>query len=387
MTTAFTAVDDDALAKCVACGLCLPHCPTYRITGFDSHSPRGRIALVGAVRDGRLPLDGSVIESLESCVQCMGCLPACPSGVRYDEIIHPVIEELARRSRTQRAWRSFVLMPLGRPRTLRMLTRIAAVAQRIHALPKRLAVPTLRLRLVGPRRKTWGGERPAVELFAGCVMSAWFGDVHKDTVAVLWAMGYDVKVTDEALCCGALHSHAGLSRRAESLLGRVRRNVSSSGRLVVNSAGCGAHLAASGFGVVDIMSFLEENVEKLPEERHGEGRERVMVHDACHARNLLQSHMSTHRVLSRWYEVASVADDGLCCGAGGAYSLMRPDEARSMVARKFDAMTSSGLGNVRLIASGNPGCTGHMTANLPPGLADTAIVHPIQLVARMLGGA
>ena len=101
-STHFFDVDETDLVSCVSCGLCLPHCPTYRISGRDEFSPRGRISLVNAVRSGELELTDAVASALESCVQCMGCLPACPSGVRYDRIIEPVMAQLAAQSLRRR---------------------------------------------------------------------------------------------------------------------------------------------------------------------------------------------------------------------------------------------------------------------------------------------
>ena len=383
MTTNFSTIDDDLLAKCVSCGLCLPHCPTYRVTGLDSHSPRGRIALVAAVRNGQLELDSGIRESLDSCVQCMGCLPACPSGVRYDEIIHPVVDELTRISRLRRVGRSVLLSPLGRPRTLRALTRIAAVAQRLGLLPRRVAAPKLRVSTRRRRQSPETNLRPSIELFTGCVMGAWFNDVHKASIQVLSSLGYEVSMTDESLCCGALHSHAGLVRRAGKLLRRVSRQADSS-PLIINSAGCGAHLATNGVAVADIMSFLEDHIDELRSTGSNAARESVLVHDACHSRNVLGTHLAAQRVLSLWYDVVPIPDDGLCCGAGGAYSMVHPSEARAIVERKFAAVISGGLDGIRLLSSGNPGCTGHMAAHLPPKLAQLEIMHPIELVARKI---
>lgn len=393
MTTApFSRVDADDLASCVACGLCLPHCPTYRTTGSDAHSPRGRIALIAGVRDGSLDLDEGVKEAIDTCVQCMGCLPACPSGVRYDRIIAPAVEELTARRARSRIRRSLTLIPLGRPRLLRLLTFIATLAQRLHVLPRRLGLPRLSFGRAHTSRRIEGtGER--VLIFSGCVMDAWYGDVHRDTHDVLTAMGFDANFSDPALCCGALHSHAGLSARAAGLGERVMASLSGA-TLVVNSAGCGAHLRAS-FGdvagrptkVVDVMEFIDSNIERLsavcppvPEQ----AREPVVVHDACHLRNLQGVHLAAHRVLARYHRVIPIPDEGLCCGAGGAFAIEHPDVAREIVERKYVAVETVVDPEANYISSGNPGCIGHLAANKPQSLSRMSVVHPVQLVARML---
>lgn len=391
----FAAVNADDLASCVACGLCLPHCPTYRTSGDDAHSPRGRIALIAGVRDGILDLDRGVTEALDTCVQCMGCLPACPSGVRYDRIIAPAIDELTERRRTKRLRRTITLFPLGKPSLLRFLTFLAAISQRLGLAPRRLGLPRLPLRTTARRPSSIALEptKEPVILFSGCVMDAWYGDVHRATYEVLTSMGYSVTFSDPALCCGALHTHAGLSAAAARFDRRVRSELSGA-TIVVNSAGCGAHLrdvfsvdGTAHAKVVDVMEFIDENIERLVtvcKTASGTTRERVVVHDACHLRNIQGTHLSTHRVLAHFFDPVPIPDEGLCCGAGGAFALEQPAVARGIVERKYEAVRSVVDSSARFLSSGNPGCLGHMTANKPSDLARLELVHPVQLVARML---
>lgn len=383
----FAAVDAEDLASCVSCGLCLPHCPTYRITGDDSQSPRGRIGLVAAVRSGDIALDDGVRDALESCVQCMGCLPACPSSVRYDRIITPVIDDLAAKSSRKSLVKRLFFAPLTRPRLLRAITVVANVAGRVHLVPKRFPVPpvgsaTRRLRLPATATKPRGD----VVLFRGCVMDAWYPQVHQATIDVLDRLGYNVKLSDPSLCCGALHAHAGLATRASTLTSRVDEAFPGA-TLVVNSAGCGAHLArhAENMGeVVDVMEFVSRHLDEATFAPAAHAKDAVVVHDACHLRNIQGTHLAAHRVLGLFYEVRPIPDEGLCCGAGGAYAIEHPKAAELIVERKNNAIQSVIDDKVRYLASGNPGCAGHLQSHRPASWGSVEIVHPIELVARAL---
>ena len=388
-STHFFDVDETDLVSCVSCGLCLPHCPTYRISGRDEFSPRGRISLVNAVRSGELELTDAVASALESCVQCMGCLPACPSGVRYDRIIEPVMAQLAAQSLRRRLLRSLTLMPLGRPHLLRLASRMAFVAQKTGLLPSRLGLPQMRWRRrpTAARHASAHGtatDRPVVELFVGCVMNEWYSDVHEASIAVLEDLGYDVITSDPRDCCGALHRHAGLVKRAEAF---EHRFSSRDGEipLLVNSAGCGAHLATLTSRARDLMTFVDDALSNRvwPHDERVPGH--VVAHDACHSRNLLGSHVAAHRAMSRFVEVSALPDDGLCCGAGGAYSLSHPDEASRLAERKFDAVRSVLRADTFCVSSANPGCTGHLISHRPGDVDHLRVLHPIQIVARGMG--
>jgi glycolate oxidase iron-sulfur subunit len=386
-TPPLAAVNEDLLVSCVSCGLCLPHCPTYRLTGLDSRSPRGRIAIITSVRQGDLELDAESVDALDSCVQCMGCLPACPSGVRYDEIIAPVMVELAHRRRAKSVAKRLFLFPLGRPRILRALTKIGAIGQRLHLVPARLSLPPLTFLRRPPFSTDVGergnGEAEHVKIFVGCVMDAWFGPAHEATIRVLAALGYSVELTDPSMCCGALHRHAGIEDVAATFEGTCRREFD--GDVVVfNSAGCGAQLSHFVDGAVDVMTLLARNIDRL-RTLATPSDETIAIHDACHSRNLLRNHEDTHLVLGSLYRAVPLPDEGLCCGAGGAYSFDHPDLSLGILERKYAAI--SAVGPVSRLASGNPGCTAHIQAHVPSELARLRVVHPIELVAERLSTA
>src|SRR5215470_6045995 len=85
---------------CVHCGFCLPACPTYLLWGREADSPRGRIFLMKAALDGRASIDAGFTQHIDACLGCMSCVTACPSGVKYDQLIEatrPDVEAHANR--------------------------------------------------------------------------------------------------------------------------------------------------------------------------------------------------------------------------------------------------------------------------------------------------
>ncbi|NNE96107.1 MAG: 4Fe-4S dicluster domain-containing protein, partial [Acidimicrobiales bacterium] len=206
-------LDPDDLNSCVQCGLCLPHCPTYRVTGDEAMSPRGRIHLMREVHLAGAPVTGEVIRSFETCVQCRGCEPACPSGVPYGHLMERTRETLADAGEITPRWQRIAMMPLANPRLLQVGSRLLAVAQRLKLVPGRFGLSTIIPLRQDPLR-TSGRD---VLMFTGCVMDAWQRDVHLAGQRVLEAAGFGVMPTgDLAPCCGALHSHAGLAANTRS---------------------------------------------------------------------------------------------------------------------------------------------------------------------------
>lgn len=374
-------LDDRDLASCVACGLCLPHCPTYRVTGDESASPRGRIAAMRAVQWQGAPMDDSFREFMDLCVQCRGCEVACPSAVPFGRLM-----EGARQAVGQPWWRRLGYRVLGRHRLLLALSAVLAVAQRLRLVPRRLGLPRIPLRqqpLVASGTDVW--------LFTGCVMDAWMRDTHAAVKRVLEATGAGVALPGEgAACCGALHVHAGLQDEARRLARRTMAALPGDAPVLVDSAGCGATLKDYGHllgteeaarfaaRVQDVHEWLAGRMDRLPAAFAGERPVgRVAVQDPCHLRHVQGAHQHVRTVLAPYAEVVELDDDGLCCGAGGAYSALHPGLAGDIRLRKVAAIGRAGA---PVVASANPGCAMHLAA------AGLTVCYPLELVDRVLHG-
>jgi glycolate oxidase iron-sulfur subunit len=416
-------VDEDELVACVACGLCLPHCPTYRTTGLETLSPRGRIAAMRAVELEGAPMDEAFTRSMETCVQCRGCEAACPSGVPFGRLMEGTRAAMhghlprgsghlprgnghlpKTRSPLRRVaeWWGYVVV-LPRHGLLVALTWLILVGQRLHVVPRRFGIPRLSARSLRTPLEVDGapGETPDVYLFPGCVMDAWQRHVHRDALRVMRASGARPGLPGRGGdCCGALHVHAGRVNEARRLARRVMASMPGDAPIVVDSAGCGAamkdygHLVGTPEAVAfaaRVRDFSEWLTARPPLPLRDTGRAAV-VQDPCHLRHVQHAEAAVRRVLAPAYRLSDTADDGLCCGAGGAYSALEPALAGEIRDRKVAAIraaargtdsprgdgASRDTGRGPLVVSANPGCAMHLAA------AGLEVKHPAELLAAAL---
>ena len=380
---------DDELATCVSCGLCLPHCPTFRVTGEESASPRGRIAAMRAVQREGAPLDDAFVGFMDACVQCRGCETACPSGVPFGRLMEGTRHALAASGRSVPWWQRIGYRVLGHHRVLLAGSTALALAQRARLVPRRLGVPALPL-----RRRRLASTGHDVWLFTGCVMDAWQRDVHVAAARVVAAVGVTFALPGPgAACCGALHVHAGLTDEARRLAERTMAAMPGEAPILVDSAGCGAalkdygHLVGTPDAVAfsarlrDIHEWLAERVDRLRAPAAGWVRPTVIVQDPCHLRHVQRAHLSVRTALAPYADVVELDDDGLCCGAGGAYSALHPATATEIRDRKLASIErarSAGGAAARsaVVVSANPGCAMHLAA------AGVAVRHPVEIIAE-----
>lgn len=334
-----------------------------------------------AVHFDDAPISDDFVHFMETCVQCRGCEPACPSGVPFGQLMEGTRDTLATQDRMTPWWQRLGYRVLGHHRPLLVGSTLLAVAQRLRLVPKRMGLPRLAVRR-GPAPVPTGGD---TWLFTGCVMDAWQRETHRNTAKVLSSLGVTYLIPGSGgSCCGALHVHAGLTDEARALAERVIRSMPGDAPIVVNSAGCGAalkdygHLVgtdeAKAFGarVRDASEFVAPLVDRLPVRRR---LGPVTVQDPCHLRHVQRAHLPVRTVLSAVADVVELDDEGLCCGAGGAYSTLQPELAGQIRDRKLAAIERAGP---QVVASANPGCAFHLAA------AGVVVKHPMDLLAEAL---
>jgi glycolate oxidase iron-sulfur subunit len=412
---------------CVHCGFCLPACPTYALDGDENDSPRGRIHLAAQVAAGVAELDADVAGHFDACLGCLACVPACPSGVRYDRIIEqvrPMVEQAPYGRHRQRGIRALIfglfphpgrlrLAALGgvlyRRTGLRALVRGAGLLRRfpkLDALDRLMPAVTAKgaYRRVPELTQGTAPVRASVLLLTGCVQQVFFGDVNAATLRVLAADGVTVVAPRKQSCCGALSLHAGrveeARRYARALIDDFEAaGLASADGVVVNVAGCGSTLkeygelladdpryarraAAFAATVRDVTELLAELGPRAP--RHPLPA-RVAYHDACHLAHGQGVRRQPRDVLRAIPELELVepAESGFCCGSAGIYNLVQPANAGELGRRKANRLRETGAGAV---VTGNPGCQLQIQRHLGETGAALPVLHPVQVVDAAITG-
>ncbi len=394
------APSPDDLNSCVACGLCLPHCPTYVLTGDETASPRGRIAAMRAVQEGRAEVDDTFASYMDLCLVCRACEDVCPSHVPFGRMMERARSQVEpHRSRRSRLVRTLGLdVILARPRLLGLATALQPLAspfmgRRVRRL---LPAPSRRLHRLPRRADPPPGtaRRGTVAMLTGCVQDRWFRGVNEATIRVLTRGGWRVIVPRAQRCCGALHAHNGHLDAARSLAKRNASAFAGVDAIVVNAAGCSAHMKSykeltddiSMPPVLDLMEFLYD--QRLASDRAPVGGKprRVAYHDACHALRAQGIRKQPRALLGAipGLEVVDIPNGDRCCGAAGIYNVTQPEMADALMRRTVEAVVSTGC---TVVASANPGCTMQLRAGARALGVRLEVVHPVELLDRAYEGS
>ena len=376
------------LDPCTHCGFCLPTCPTYALWQEEADSPRGRIHLMGGLEDGSIPLTDTTVRHLDRCLDCMACVSACPSGVRYDLLIEQARELVEdEHERTSDEWlvRALAFSTVPHPRRLRALLPLARLGRRLP-LPRslrpfaELAPPWRSSEQPPPVTPPAGTRRLRVGLLTGCVPRVLFGDVNAATARVLAADGCEVLAPRGQGCCGALHLHAGRREEGRARARRLERVFLEAGAdvLAVNAAGCGSHLKDAGLDlpVRDVSELLAELGPRAP---RFPLQLRVALQDACHlahAQGIREQPRAALRGVPG-LELAEPAEQAICCGSAGIHNLTQPQAARELGDRKARHVLDTAPD---VYAAANPGCLVQVAAALRRAGRPLPALHPVELV-------
>ncbi|MFE4241362.1 (Fe-S)-binding protein [Peribacillus butanolivorans] len=392
-------MNEDELLNCMRCGFCLPHCPTYIESGLkESHSPRGRIALMKAVTDGLIEPDEDVERSLSLCLGCRACEPVCPSGVKYGHLLEEardIIHQNKKHSLPVKAIRKAAFNGLF-PHQERMqnMTSLLGFYQRsglqyiarktgvLSILPDNLATMEKVLPKVPKKSemKNRPTELPAignpvkkVAFFSGCLMDTMFLDTNKATLKLLQLAGCEIVIPKAQACCGALHGHSGEKEGAKQL---AKRNIEAFEAdevdyIITNAGGCGAFLIDYDHLLQDESEWYERAIafknkmkdisEILVDLRFQEKvrlklpSQSVTYQDSCHLRNVMKTSKAPRILLQsiEGIDFREMKDADRCCGSAGIYNIVESEMSMKILDSKMEHTKST---QADIVVTANPGC-------------------------------
>lgn len=414
--------DPKLIDACVHCGFCLSTCPSYRVIGQETDSPRGRIYLMDALNSGDIPLSPTTVSHFDSCLGCLACVTTCPSGVEYDKLIaatRPQVERNHPRSLPKKMLRQLIFNLFPYPNRMRVLLSGLLVYQKLglqkllrstgllQLLPASLGamesiLPEISSQSLRDTLPTLipaqGPKRYRVGLILGCVQRLFLPEVNEATVRVLTANGCEVVIPPQQGCCGALSHHQGQEAQAQTLARQMIDHFAAAevDAVIINASGCGHTLKEYGrllqddpdyrekaatfaAQVKDVQEFLDTvgltaelfplQAEPLP----------IVYQDACHMLHGQKISLQPRRLLQQipGVQLREPLDAALCCGSAGVYNILQPEVATELGQQKVKNLLNT---RASLIASANVGCTIQIQKHLNLQGATTPIYHPMQLL-------
>jgi glycolate oxidase iron-sulfur subunit len=406
----------ELINQCVHCGFCLPACPTYVLWGNEMDSPRGRIYLMKMASDGATAMTDPWVQHMDTCLGCMSCMTACPSGVDYAKLIEATRAQIERRhprSTAERLQRWMIFNTFPRVDRLRVLRPLLRAYQKsglqalirgsglLKLLPKQLSAMEALMPKLGasdripPVTPALGEKRKRVGLLLGCVQREFMPEINAATVRVLAAEGCEVIAPPDQPCCGALMVHAGeetpalaLARHVIDVFERAQVDI-----IITNAGGCGSNVRDYGYQLRDDPQYAEsaerfsakckdisEFLEELgPRTERKPLNMRVAYHDSCHLQHAQRVRTQPRTLLSAipGIDVTDLPEAALCCGSAGIYNLVQPETADALADRKAQHITAA---LPDLVATGNIGCMLQIAAALERQGQKTRVLHTIQLI-------
>ncbi|WP_059173752.1 (Fe-S)-binding protein [Bacillus sp. FJAT-27445] len=392
-------MDEDELLNCMRCGFCLPSCPTYIESGFqETHSPRGRIALMKAVADGLIEPGEDFERSLDLCLGCRACETVCPSGVRYGSLLEEARDiissnktysfgvNVARKAAFkglfphQDRMRSVAgligfYQRSGLQTAVRKLGFINLFPESLASMEKILPdVPPMKELKNRPEYMPAIGKRTMrVAFFRGCLMDTMFLETNNATLKLLQLAGCEVVIPNSQACCGALHGHYGEKNSAKEMAKKNIEAFEGTGAdyIISNAGGCGGFLIDYGHLLqndkdwrtrAEIFSSKIKDLSEVLIEAGFLGKvdlelpsQVVTYQDSCHLLNAMKTASAPRTLLMaiKGAEYREMAEADRCCGSAGIYNIIESEMSMKVLDYKMEKAKDT---HAAAIVTANPGC-------------------------------
>ncbi|GEB30800.1 (Fe-S)-binding protein [Brevibacillus parabrevis] len=419
-------LDYEELSNCMRCGFCQPACPTFRETGYEAASPRGRIALMKAVADGVMEPDKDFVDQMNLCLGCRACEPVCPAGVSYGQLIEQTreaIEDVQQHPWWVKAVRRLAFVHLfPEQKRLQQLGRLLRFYQRsglqkavrklglLFWLPRHLRemeaiMPEASARSLADEWQAAvipaiGERKYRVGMFSGCIMDVLFQETNRNTVRLLAEAGCEVVIVPGQVCCGALHAHSG-ERGIARKLARINVAVfheANVDMIISNAGGCGAmlkeydHLLADDAEMREQADWFAARVKDISEvlgeqmdaQKWQSLPQRITYQSSCHLRNGMKVSNEPVQLVKNIPGATYVPlfEGERCCGSAGIYNLLQPEMASGLLDEKMGHVAKT---QADILVTSNPGCLLQMKAGIHRAGLDGRMeaVHLVDLLARV----
>lgn len=410
--------EEKIINDCVHCGFCLSACPTYLETGNELDSPRGRIYLIKSVLEEEISLGDSVVKHLDLCLGCLACETACPSGVKYRNLIEKSrsqIERKYRRGIVDKIYRSLIfslfpyqnrlkwIMPftyfynkLGFRKLIRSVGILKKISNSLYEMEKMIPssnrIYPKQLPEVVPAK---GEKKHRVAILTGCVQGVFFSQTNEATIRVLTQNSCEVVIPKDQGCCGALSIHSGRLEEGRTFAKKIIDTFYSLDVdcIVINSAGCGSSIKEyidllhddpeyakkaerTSEKTKDLMEFLDEIG---IDENMREVNLKITYQDACHISHGQRIKAAPRNILSRipGIEFVEMEESDHCCGSAGIYNLVEKDMSNKILERKLNNVIKT---EAEYIVASNPGCLIQIQKGLSENNIDIKPAHPIEIL-------
>ncbi|HIK16033.1 MAG TPA: 4Fe-4S dicluster domain-containing protein [Leptolyngbyaceae cyanobacterium M33_DOE_097] len=414
--------DPKLIDACVHCGFCLSTCPSYRVIGQETDSPRGRIYLMDGVNEGEIPLSPTTVQHFDTCLGCLACVTTCPSGVRYDKLIESTRQQIERnhpRSPAEKLLRNLIFSTFPYPQRLRVLLRPLGLYQKtglqklvrslgfLAQISPQLAAMERLLPRISPQAfhdglpeivPAVGTQRYRVGMLLGCVQRLFNPEVNDATVRVLTANGCEVVMPKMQGCCGAIAHHQGREAQTQELARQLIDSFAAADvdYVLINASGCGHTLKeygsiladdpayaekAKAFAsqVRDVQEFLAEVGLTAPLNPLQAEPLTLVYQDACHMLHGQKISVQPRQLLRKIPGVTlrEPVDAALCCGSAGVYNILQPEVSAELGQQKVENLLNTGA---TAIASANIGCYVQISQHLALKGKIVPVLHPMQLL-------